>query len=458
MSRRHPAAWLAAALWLPGAVACAGPALELRYRELVQEQARAASPAPGDPEDPLAGAAQLERAALVRAVLERNPSLESARSAWRAALARFPQETSLDDPMFGAMWAPNSLGADAVRGGYRVDLRQAFPFPGKLSLRGEAALAEAEAASHDYGALRLRLAALASALSDAWYLAARALEINAEHLRLLGEFHRIALSRYEAGLTSAQDPLLAETEQAELLHREVELEAEQRIVAARINALLHRSPTLPLPPPPSRLSAAAHGFEAGTGAPPEALLERALAARPELRAAASRVRAREASVALARREFFPDFELQGVYDAIWQEPELRPGVGVTIELPLRIARRRAALDEARAELERARSEERRMADEVRFGVTSALARLHESEHLLALVGERLLPAARDRVVAARAAFESGEASFLELIEAERALRSAELEQHRALADTGRSRAELERAVGDAAALEQGDRP
>ena len=148
------------------------------------------------------GARSLERQALVRLVLERNPTVRAARYAWRAALARYPQVTALDDPMFGAGVAPRSIGSNDVDDAPKFDLSQKLPFPGKLRLRGEAALGEAEAASHDYEAVRLRLATMASLLYDDYYVAARSLEINREHVALLEEFQRIAAARCEASPAS----------------------------------------------------------------------------------------------------------------------------------------------------------------------------------------------------------------------------------------------------------------
>ncbi len=443
--RRPLAAILTTALLFAG---CASPGLGARHRELEQSfAARApggdgsASPRASDP-DPFAAAAQLEREPLVREVLRRNPSIEAARQAWRAALERFPQATSLEDPTLGYAVAPRSFGSNAVKNGQRVDLAQRLPFPGKLRLRGEIALAEAEAAESDFEGSRLRLAEMASLLFDDYYLAARALEINAAHLDLLGELLRIATARYAAGEGSQQDPLQAELERARLLHEERGLRAERQIAAARINALLHRPPGEALRPPPGRLA----------DPPPEpvdraALIDRALRQRPELRAVEARVRGRESSVALARREFFPDVRLVGGWDGFWQETELRPSVGLEIDLPIQIARRRAALAEARAGLAGAASERAALEDEVRLEVETAAERLSEAQHLLRIVASQLVPAARDRVEAARAGFEAGRNDFDALIEAERSLRDAELEHEQALADLSRRHAELSRATG-----------
>ena len=124
----------------------------------------------------------LGRPALLRAVLERNPTVRSAQQAWRAALARYPQVVSLDDPTLGYGVAPWSFGSSSTNDAYKIDLSQKLPFPGKLALRGQAALAEAEAAQRDFEAVRLRLATIASLLYDDYYFLARSIEIlNLNH-------------------------------------------------------------------------------------------------------------------------------------------------------------------------------------------------------------------------------------------------------------------------------------
>jgi len=395
-----------------------------------------------EPDAPFAGHIVLDRRELVTEVLRRNPSAESARQAWRSALARFPQETSLDDPMVDLGVAPWSFGSDVVGDGYSAGVSQAIPFPGKLGLRGDIALAEADATLRDYQTVRLGLATRASSLFDEYYLVARARAINAHHLVLLAELGRVALAQYEAGLAPQQDPLQAETEQAMLEHRQIELETQARLAAERINLLLHRRPASPLPPPPDALA-----VDAPSALAPDALTERAFSDRPELQAAVARVEARESAVALARREFLPDVTLWAKYDRFWQERDLRSSVGVSLNLPLQIARRRAALEQANAELARAESERLRTEDQIRLSVVTAVERVRESHHLFELTRDRLLPAARDRVVAARASYETGQTVFLALIDAERVLRDAELAYEDSLAKLSRRLAELDRATG-----------
>jgi len=433
------------------ATACTSASHPHRYRELDERWQRDHGEAASDvslDDSVFAGAAVLERRALVEAVLERNPNVRAARYAWRAALDRHPQVVAWDDPMLGAGLAPRSFGSDAVDDAYTFDLSQRVPFPGKRRLEGEAALAEAAAASHDYEAVKLGLATMASTLYDDYYLATRSLEINAEHVVLLRDFMRVAAARYEVGEASQQDPLQAEVRLAHATHRDVVLDTSRRITAERINALLHRDPKAELPPPPRRIAVPVSepGHEG-------AWSEEALAEVPEIAAASAREDAEAKRMARARREYWPDVTVLGAYNGVMQEEELQPFVGLQLSVPLQLGRRRAAVEEASARLEAARSARLALEDGVRLAVQSGVDRLEEAHHVERLFRDRLLPAARDHVAAARSGFETGRNSFLALIEAERNLLDTELGHQEALASLGRRRAELDRARGRLPALD-----
>jgi outer membrane protein TolC len=441
------AALALAGVVLPGCVTGLSGRYQALHRKLEHSQPEPVESR--ETEGIFAHVATLERPALLRAVLERNPTVRSAQQAWRAALARYPQVVSLDDPTLGYGIAPRSFGSSSVDDAYKIDLSQKLPFPGKLALRGQAALAEAEAAQRDFEAVRLRLATIASLLYDDYYFLARSVEINAEHIALLEDFRSIATARYESGQASQQDPLQAETEHAHLIHNDVVLRTAFRVMVQQLNALLHRPPELPLPPPPKTLSLqAAAAQEAGE------LVREALETRPELLAADARVTARQATVKHAQREFFPDFTLSGSYNKLWQADELQPFVGISINVPLGISRRRAALEEARARLAKAENERESVEDQVRFSVQSSGEHLAEARHVLQLFSERLLPPARDRIEAARAGFETGQNSFLVLIDAERNLRTVQLGLEEARTNLSRRSTELLQATGNLRALER----
>lgn len=383
----------------------------------------------------------LERRELVEAVLDRNPGIAAARSAWRAALERVPQATRLDDPMASVGIGPASLVGSDVRAGFRAWAAQRFPYPGELRLRGEVARAEAAATEERIDEMRLRLATMASVLFDRYYLVARALEVNARHQRLLEDFQRVAIGRYEAGLGPQQAPIQAEVEAAHLMHREVVLGTRERTLVAQINALLHREARAPLPSPPEALGVPA------TPGPREELLAAVPGRRPEIRAQRAQIEARRAAVSLERLERYPDFEVSASYNSMWRTPEHRWMIGVGVNLPIRRQRIRAGIAEAEARLASEESELALLEDEALAEAEVALLELEEARHVIRLFESRVLPAARDQVAAARSGFETGASTMLALIDAERTLRTAELDYHRAVADAFSRHAEVDRALG-----------
>lgn len=407
----------------------------------------------GEDEDVFARAPSLDRETLVMEVLRRNPSVAATLAGWRAAQARVPQERALDDPMLTYGMAPLSVAGDAPFG-QSIKIEQRFPWPRKLRLAGEVAIAEAAEAKGEWRDTQLRLSVMASTLFDDWYVVHRALDVNAQHIDLVKALKRSAEAQYTVGKASQQDALQAEAELAHMEHDAEVLASQRDIVRAQINGLLHRPPQAIIPPPPARL-------EVST-APPQAssdLEAAALDGRPGLAAKRAHLQGRQAAVSLARRRYYPDLGISASYNSMWMDRAHQYMIGVSINLPIYLGKRRAAVDDAQAARTRAEAELARMADEVRVEVESARRRLLEALHIHHLFETRLVPIARDRIAAARAGFQTGANGFLAVMEAERALRTINLEAETARADVDRRRAELDRVVGVMPALgDKEDRP
>src|SRR5437868_4492667 len=307
---------------------------------------------------PLDGLAALTPEDAVRIVLERNPTLDQMRAAAAAVAARYPQVTSLDDPTLAFTTAPGSAWSPNADYAARVEVGQKFLYPGKRGLKGAAARAEAAAAAEDVEDARLQLAEAArSALAD-YYLAVKGAGVAEENLKLLREFRQNAETLYKSGKGPQQDMLQADVEIARQEERLVTLRRARLVAVARLDTLMHQPPDGPLPPP----------AEAGTPAPlPDATRLRALAAnRPDVRAAAARVAAEEAALALALAEYKPDVEVMAAYDGFWQGAGSRPlqwQLGARVNLPVRYARRGGAADEASAKVAQRRAELARLSDQ-----------------------------------------------------------------------------------------------
>jgi outer membrane protein TolC len=383
----------------------------------------------------------LELEPFVTEVLALNPDIRAARAAWSAASQRYPQEISLDDPMFGVMLGPGSWGSELVESAYTLEASQKIPWPGKRQLRGSIAQAEANAAFFGIGEERLRIAEATRIAYYQYFLAHRQLALLDESAELLQGFRDIALRKFEAAEAEQQDVLLADVELAELERQRLEYLQAERVARARLNTLRVQPPNSELPPPPVTL-------ELSQPLPPsDELQATALGQRPELAGQSALIRRERYAAALARKEFLPDVEFVARYDAFWQEEELRPMVGMNLNLPIYKNKRWAAIREANARGAREQAQLEASINEIRFRVEQSYQRVKESEQTLKIYLDRILPSARHSVEAARASYMAGRLDFLRLIESQRQLLRTEEGYHRALAEYHQRFAELEREVG-----------
>jgi outer membrane protein TolC len=402
---------------------------------------------PEGPPSPFDGQNELSVDALVQQVLARNPSLEQMNAAWQAASARYPQVTSLEDPMFAGTIGPGTVAPDdhGVEFAYRLEISQKLPYPGKLKLKGENALAEASAAARDLDDMRLQLAESARSDFYDYFLADRAMAVNQDSLELLRRLRENAQSRYATNLAPEQDMLQADVEIGKEEERRLELEQMRQIAVARMNTLMHRAPDMPLPPPPKEL----HVSEKLTDA--QMLRENALARRPDLQALADRIAAEEAALELSRKEYYPDFEPFFMYDRfmgnVSDNRDLATMVGVRMNLPVYRGRREGAVAEAEARLAQRRAELARLTDQVNLQIQEAYARVQKSEKSVRLYHDTILPAAEKNVKSAQADYLNSKVPFLSVVEAQRNAVTLRDRYYEVLADYFRRRAELERAVG-----------
>ncbi len=387
----------------------------------------------------------------INQVLERNRSLQAMVAAWRSAAQRYPQAVSLDDPIFQSMTAPGSWNSNNVTPAYAFSGSQKFPWMGKRSLRGEVASAEATAASFDVADLRLQLTQAAQLAYLDYFLVHRQLEIIETNLQRLEEFREAARRRYEANLAMQQDVLQAEVELAEAQRQQIELRRKLRAAIARINTLLHLPPDLPVPPPPTQISVEREP------APAEILRQAAIEQRPDLRAIAAKLQAESASLGLAYKEFFPDIELVARYDSFWQpistQGALQAQVGVNMNVPIYLQKRRAAVREAIFKLQQKRAEYEQRVDDIQREVEATHAEVVEMREVVKLYTSRSLVFAQRNVESARADYIAGRSDFLRLVTAQRQLLMLQEKHIEAVAGYVSRLADLERVVGGAVPLE-----
>lgn len=310
-------------------------------------QARAAAEppamAPQLPTDPTL-------AQLIDESLAARPELRQAEAAARAERERVPQAGALPDPVL-SLGIQND-GFQAIQVGkmetsyYQVMLSQGIPWPGKRGLRTDVAQLSAEGAG--VATSRVRLATEADvrrAYTD--------LVLARDRLALLQELEEIwqtstglARTRYESGDGAQSDVLRAQLELNRLRQRRFALEAQERTAVQSLNRLRGRPVDEPIATTATLRDAALPALP-----PQESAVADALARSPELAQARLGVKQASASVALARRDRYPDL---GVQAGVMPRGQLEPMwlLGVSIGLPVWSSRkqgRAVAESEARAE-------------------------------------------------------------------------------------------------------------
>ena len=382
--------------------------------------------------------APLTAESFTAAVLARNASLRAMRQALVAAVSSIRPAGALPDPMLSVSAAPRTFGSTTGTG-EDIEVSQALPWWGTLEARKEIARADAEVARHDVQALRLRLAATGRGVFADWVFVQRALVINAANQTVLAELRRIASVRYATGKAPQADVLQAEVERTELAQQQLKWQRKIAVVAARMNALLDRPPTSPIPLP-AALPAPAH-------LPSEAaLLQRALS-HPQLKALEAQERAARAKAVLAGKQRYPQFQVSAGYNSMWSDPAMRPTVGLSFTVPLDQGKYRAEIDAAHAQARRAEYDLESERATLLADLSAAYASTREAAQSLALYRDDLVPLSRDALDVALSEYGSGRGGFLEVLTAEQHQLDTELGLARAQSEYSDRWAELERLSG-----------
>jgi outer membrane protein TolC len=392
-----------------------------------------------------ASSTRLSLADVTRLVLENNPAIKEAEYRWRAAIQRVRQAYAWEDPRLAGESRvrrfvdepPNAFMDQSLT------LEQLIPITGKNLVRGRSAAAEAFSAFQE--ARRTQLDVIAKARA-AYFQLANAydqLEINSNNVTSLKQIADISRSRYETGLENAANVLVAETDYSKLLEAETDLERSLSDAQSQLNTLMNRDAFARLGVP-AALSVDHADLSLAR------LRSITLAQRPEVQMARAKIDAERSKVQLAQRAWIPDPALmvkgQRYNDAAEAVSELDAGVSFTIPW-VNPGKYSAGVREARANLAAAEQGLDREQKEALRLLRDQLAKVETFHHHVELFRDKLVPQAQQAFEATRLSYESGKATFLDWISAQRNLRDIQAMGRDHLAHYQTAVAELEAVVG-----------
>ena len=392
----------------------------------------------------------------VKLAISDNSALTAQGEHARSMRAIAPQVGSLPDPVLSlnALNLPvNSFSTTQENmTQIQVGFSQAIPFPGKLALREDAANMLADAAEYDTDEFRLQLI---SRVKGGWwnlFYLDRALETVKRNKVLLRQLIRIAETKYKVGKGLQQDVLLAQLELSKLLDVGISLKAARKREVASLNALINRPAyddiRLPQKVDETLLEAAKESV----------LAEQAITSRPVLFRQGKYIEASSKHVALAEKDYYPDFNLgaayglrSGINPANNRSRDDFTSVKLSMTLPFFTGTRQDhQLEQRKAELARSQFSYQDIKEIVLVEVSHALADYEKAREQGLLFKTGIIPQAHQTVASMLAAYQVNKVDFLNLVGAQVTLYNYETQYWKSLAEANQSMARLDAAVGGSA--------
>ncbi len=389
------------------------------------------------------GGESLSERQIVRDVLAENPMLKASMAKWAAMKERVPQAKAWDDPMVGVDFERMGTTRFDTYTGAEWMVAQKLPIAGKNLSSARAAEAEARAVWEEVRRRRLDVVAKARAACYRLANAHAQLAINAQNGTLVGKALEIGNAKLSVGISAQADVLAIDVELQKLA---VERESLAQAISDQetvINVLLNRPASAPLGTP------AALVFRPMRSSP-SALESRILAQRPEIAAVEQRLKAEEARVQRARREWIPEpqVRVEARHFRGSRETFTDYDTGIFFSIPwANPGKYSAGVREAQQMAEMARRE-------IEAERTAALGLLRDQLRKIGtlrrqyeLSRDKLVPLARKTEATLQINYQADSASFIELLTAQKVLRETEAAASTQLAEYLAALAELEAIVG-----------
>jgi outer membrane protein TolC len=404
------------------------------------------------PADPISAPREntLSLSWVINEAVQNNPELQAAYRRWQAAKEKIPQARALDNPTIGykyggmeGMTATNPMQQSFFGS-------QAFPFIGKLRLKGEIASKEANISEAQYDTVKRNLLANVKKAYYELYFVYKSIRINDETKDILKRFEEIAQTKYATGVATQQDVLKAQVEVSKIINDLIILEELKETVVARLNTLLSRPPHISLGVPedfePSKFTLTL-----------EKLYDMALEISPELKQFTYDIEKNDAAKRLAKKQYFPDFTVgveymdrhslpSGATPAREIRDEWAGTIGITVPL-FQKKRWDAGVRQAAEELEASQMAYKNMENTTFFGIKDSHFKILTAERLIDLYKNSIIPQSEQSLKAAEIGYQTGKVDFLDFLDSERVLLFFHIAYYRAVADFEQNFAELERVVG-----------
>ncbi len=392
---------------------------------------------------------------LIHTALARSPGLQAKKRAYEAARGRVIAAWLPDDPEVGVdVEGQSRLFQFGSRTDNEYTVLQRIPFPTTLILRGQVAARESRMAYQQYKEAERDTIWHIEQPYYELYMNKKTIVALEEVETLLEKLARAVQSRYETNQASQSDVLKVHIELAKARVDLFNARQQEHVAEAHISHLLDRSlDTRYAIPDDLTVTPLAMSRPA---------LERvALKAKPELLAIETGISRAKANRLLAFTNWLPDITGRIEARQFHGEDSIREKdtfIGVTVPVWSLLKGAGGQWQSAQREVQQAEAQYVEMKNEVLLSVHEAYAAAASAQNGLLQYEQVVLPDARQQVEVALSAYEAGRTDFLNLIDAQRMLKDAQIAYYKLKSDSERALSNLRLAIGSALPTSNGRMP
>lgn len=390
-------------------------------------------------------AESLSRPRAISIALDTNPEVIAAEEAWKAAQARSTQAGAFPEPELELEYEElPGITRFGDFGERALGVTQQIESPLKWWRRRRAACQAAEAVHLGaVGMIRLNITAQVKVAYDRILLQQAKLGYSEAAAQLAQAFLEKARLRLETGDVRRLEVLVAEVEAGRAVNRLSLARSDLAVARAELNALLGRGLGRSLAIS-GQLTLQKKSLSL------EVLEKVALERRPDLRGAESALSSARSEQGAARAAFLPDLDLMLFRHTVREQTgsENYWRVGLAMQLPLwGASRQRGEWAEARALAKQAVAEMDHLRNQILLEVESAFLKAEMASLQAQLFEKDIVRAAEGSCEMADSRYRAGKATYLEVLDAQRALMEVREEYAESLFNHHVALADLARASG-----------
>jgi outer membrane protein, heavy metal efflux system len=382
-----------------------------------------------------------------------NPSIRAARQKARSKLEQYSQVSYLDDTLLQYNAFTKQLMTTVGKPRQKEMTAMKYPFPSGLALKGRIVTEDVRIAERDVDiAVRDVVTAVRIAYYD-YLFVGESLRINREAAALLDQMIYIAQAKLSVGIGKYHSVIMGQVESARLADMLLTLEEQRETIIARVNTLLDRRPDAPLGLPTAVedddvAASLDELYDAGVKGSQELQKQRTMIARMDL------------MIQMATRMTYPDATLGASYfedrmklsnGARPMPPTFKTQRTPNVRSAATFATGTAYVREAETRLVAMQDMLAGMTNMTELAIRKHHFGMDRARRSIALHRHSLLPQAMQALEAASTAYQTAQVNFVTLLDAERTLLRIQLGEHAALRDYRTHLAELDKALGSAAA-------